>query len=93
MLVWKEASFLENLQIFYCALTMSEEEKLLTVAMATFRDNKQTLYGIFQDVLTILPIHRKTASPSLNKDITAFLHNRNITVRSEKLMQMLSVFK
>jgi len=35
--------------------------KLLTVSMATFRDNKQALYGIFSMFLQ-LPIHRKTAS-------------------------------
>jgi len=35
--------------------------KLLTVSMATFRDNKQALYGFFSMFLQ-LPIHRKTAS-------------------------------
>jgi len=35
--------------------------KLLTVSMATFRDNKQVLYGISSMFLQ-LPIHCKTAS-------------------------------
>ena len=42
-------------------VTISPEAKLLTVSMATFRDNKQALYGIFSMFLQ-LPIHRKTAS-------------------------------
>jgi len=34
--------------------------KLLTVSLATFRDNKQALCGIFSMFLQ-LPIHRNTA--------------------------------
>ena len=36
----------------YDRVPISAEEKFLTVSMATFRDNKQALYGIFQYVLT-----------------------------------------
>jgi len=32
-------------------VTISEEEKFLTNSVATFRDNKQALYGSFQYVL------------------------------------------
>jgi len=36
----------------YGRVTISAEEKFLTVSMATLRDNKQALYGIFQYVFT-----------------------------------------
>jgi len=36
----------------YGRVTISAEAKFLTISMATFRDNKQALYGIFQYVLT-----------------------------------------
>ena len=41
-----------ELDVTYGRATISAEAKFLTVSMATFRDNKQALYGIFQYVLT-----------------------------------------
>jgi len=37
----------------YDRVTISAEAKFLTVSMATFRDNKQALYSIFQYVLKL----------------------------------------
>jgi len=48
----------------YDRLTISAEAKFQTVSMATFRDNKQALYGIFSMFLQ-LSLHPKTASLSL----------------------------
>jgi len=48
MLVWKEASCLENLQIFYSRATISEMAKKLSVSVVTFRDNKQVLCMFLQ---------------------------------------------
>jgi len=36
----------------WCRIATSEEANFLTVSMVTFRDNKRTLYGIIQYVLT-----------------------------------------
>ena len=46
--LWKNCELDET----YDNVTISPEAKFLTVSMATFRDNKQALYGIFQYVLT-----------------------------------------
>jgi len=54
--------------------------------MATFRDNKQALYAIFQYVLICLPIHRKAASLSQKKNITELLHNRLEAIKYKKGM-------
>jgi len=46
-----EANLLRFLLMLYMRVTISEEEKFLTNSVATFRDNKQALYGSFQYVL------------------------------------------
>jgi len=62
----------------YYRVTISEEAKFLTVSTAFFCDNKQALYGNFEQMLLQLPIHRKTTSLSQKKDITELLHNNRL---------------
>jgi len=53
----------------------SEEPKILTVSMATFRDNKQVLYGIFQFQYVLI-----TTNPPQNSiTITEEKYHRSVT--------------
>jgi len=66
--------------------------KLLTVSMATFRDNQQAPYGVFSIFLQ-LPIHRKTASLSMQNYCTRWKQpkKQNLTLSSSQHMHIVQV--
>jgi len=63
----KRILLVKSVDKIYCRVTISEETKFLTVSLAT-------LTAFFNTFLQ-LPIHRKTASLSMKKNITILLHN------------------
>jgi len=66
LLVRNEASCSENLQIFYCSVTISEMAKFLTWQWLLFA-TRHKRYTTFFSMFLQQPIHRKTAPLSLKK--------------------------
>jgi len=50
----------EKLKYVQIRVTISEEANFLTISMATFCDNKQALYSIFQYVLATTNLPQKS---------------------------------